>query len=298
MNRNTTSGAILLGLGLGILLGRLIPDSAWLWPFGLILGGLLLWRLGWGLTPLTVAAASLALALTGSPLGFAGFGARAATRFESSDAQEAAWDELARVVVLNSVGDLEIEEEGDLEIGVSYRRSRGGAPAPTELQASYDEASRTLTLIGVDPHSSEDERRGLEADLELEIPAGVRVEASTEVGSVALKGGLGAVLESDVGDLEVKDTRGEVVARTRVGNVELSFDDAPQAPIRAEAEVGDVRLTLPEDADATVRAVSGLRNFGGELERVAGDEGRLSLGGGLHEVELRTDVGKVEVRTR
>ena len=324
MNRTSAFGAVLLGLGLGILLSRLLPGSTWLWPFGLILAGLLMWRrLGAAILPPLLIAISLVLAVSGGArmlprldsLATGGEG-RVLGSFESSGAQEEAWREAQRVVVLNSVGDIRVSAADELNVRVSYRRSRGRNRAPEALQASYDPISRTLSVIGLEPSLPENARRGLSAEMELSLPAGVQLEASTEVGTLEVSGMGDTSLSTRVGDISASDVSGDlsarsdvgsvtitnaaraVTARTRVGSLTLMFDAPLGAALQAETDVGDVSLSLPAASNVTVRAVSQLRNFAGDLERVTASERRLNLGAGEHQVSLSSRVGKIEVRTR
>lgn len=302
MKTNTTIGAIFLGAGFGILLGLLFPGLAWFWPLGLILGGVLLWRRLGTLAATIVVAASLSLALSGSSgplnLGFPTLGERQLARYEIMGDEARAWREVRRLVVLNAVGDVSVEVGETPSVTVRYRGNRGAARPPESLQASYDPASGTLRVVGTDPRGPESERRGLSAEIEVVLPAGVAVEASTGVGDVRVQGAAEATASSSVGDVTVTSVSGMVSARSGVGSVELTFERPPAASASASTDVGDVRLTLPEASSASVRAISGMRSFGGALERVTGDESRLILGAGEQQVELRTRVGKVEVRTR
>jgi hypothetical protein len=83
-----------------------------------------------------------------------------------------------------------------------------------------------------------------------------------------------------------------------VGEIRLFFDRPVTAPIQAKSDVGNVSILLPSGSNATVRAVSQIRNLSGELEPVTASEGRLRLGAGETEVALETRVGEVSVRTR
>lgn len=300
MKTNTTIGAIFLGAGFGILLGLLLPSLAWFWPLGLILGGVLLWRRLGTLAATIVVAASLSLALSSGPLnlGFPAFGERQLARYEITGDEARAWREVRRLVVLNAVGDVSVGVGDDPSVTVRYRGGRGAARPPASLQASYDPASGTLRVVGTDPHGAKDERRGLSAEIEVVLPMGVAVEAGTGIGDVRVQGAAEAAATSGVGDVTVLGASGAVSARSGVGNVELTFERPLAGSVSASTDVGDVRLTLPAASSASVRAISGMRSFGGALERVTGDESRLSLGVGEQQVELRTRIGKVEVRTR
>lgn len=322
MTRNSQRlGALLLGIGLGILIFRLFPILTWLWPFGLVMGGIMIWRkIGVPIVQVVLVVLSLTIALLATPaflyfpLGQPG---RVVATYQQSVMQQRAWQELKRVVIINSVGDITVEGGSlETEVAVEYRRSQRSGRIPGELQVAYDERRQTLTVTGTDPDLSQSAQRGLSANITLRVPEWVRVHVTNELGNVNVSrlqhvdihadvgrirvyevdGSLNA--QSDVGSIDIENTAAEIIAATRVGELKLTFDQPLNHPLRARTEVGDIQLILPSTSNTTVRAISQIRNLSGDLEQITASEGRLRLGTGEHEAELFTRVGEVRVKQR
>jgi DUF4097 and DUF4098 domain-containing protein YvlB len=322
MKRNLTLGAVLVGIGVGLLINTWFPWLRWAWSLGLIVGGVLLWReLGPYSARVALIAASLTIPLLGG-FGWGGFNfnmdfgnGREVARFESSDDNEAAWQDVERLLIVNTVGDVVVEADDNAKVEVIYRSNRRDATVPETLQADYDAASKTLRIIGVDPKLSQRERRSLSADIKIGIPETVHVEVVNEVGDVSVASLASATLDtnvgdvrasdiagntsaqSDTGDIRVENASGDIDAKTNVGDITLDLGEPVNASLTARSDVGDVSLELPDDSNVTISATSDSRDLSG-LEKVTGTEGRLRLGSGEYNVELSTNVGGVSVKER
>jgi hypothetical protein len=323
MKRNLTLGALLVGLGVGLLINIWFPWLRWLWPLGLIAGGVLLWReIGSYTSRVGLIAASLAIPLFG---GFAwgsfdfdgGFGGgRELARFESSEDDRTAWENVERLLIVNTEGDITVEADDQVNIDVVYRGNRRNASVPEDLQTDYDEASRTLRIVGVDPKLSQNERRNLSADIRVSVPDHVQVEivndvgdvSVTEVASVQAGTNVGDIhasdiagttsAHSDVGDIRLDNILGEIEARTNTGDITIDLGEPLEATLTAQSDVGDITLKLPDDSNVMITATSDTRDLSGDLEKVTGTEGRMRLGSGEFNVELNTNVGSVNVKGR
>jgi Putative adhesin len=322
MKRNLTLGAVLVGIGVGLLINTWFPWLRWAWSLGLIVGGVLLWReLGPYSARVALIAASLTIPLLGG-FGWGGFNfnmdfgnGREVARFESSDDNEAAWQDVERLLIVNTVGDVVVEADDNAKVEVIYRSNRRDATVPETLQADYDAASKTLRIIGVDPQLSQSERRNLSADIKIGIPETVHVEVVNEVGDVSAENLASATLDtnvgdvrasdiagntsaqSDTGDIRVENASGDIDAKTNVGDIIIDLGEPVNASLTARSDVGDVSLELPDDSNVTISATSDSRDLSG-LEKVTGTEGRLRLGSGEYNVELSTNVGGVSVKER
>jgi hypothetical protein len=323
MKRNLTLGALLLGVGVGLLINAWFPWLRPLWPLGLIAGGVLLWReIGPYTARVGLIAASLAIPLFG---GFAwggfdfdgGFGGgREVGRFESTDEDEDAWENVERLLIVNTVGDITVEGDDEVEVDVVYRSNRRNTSVPETLLADYDEANGTLRIIGVDPKLSQSERRNLSADITVSVPERVSVEVVsdvsdvnvTEVASVQIETNVGDIhatdvagtssAYSDVGDIRLENVLGEIDTRTNTGDITIDLGEPLEANLTAQSDVGDITLELPDDSNVTITATSDTRDLSGDLEKVTSNEGRLRLGSGEFNVELTTNVGGVSVKER
>jgi DUF4097 and DUF4098 domain-containing protein YvlB len=319
--RNRLLGAILIGLGIGLLINQWFPFLRWAWPLGLIAGGLLLWReLGPMAARIGLIVASLTVAIFGSSWSW-GFDlnsgpGREVARFESSDDDEDIWEDLERVEILNTVGDISVTGDDEFDLEITYHSNRSRVKAPEQLQVSFNQSSRTLRIIGVDPKLPDDQRRGLSADIELKVPEGTDVQVVNDVGDihiedvddVSIETNIGNItansiegsvnLRSDVGDISLDDAFQNMKLKTRIGDINIKLDESLGAALEANNDVGDIKLSLPDDSNVTITATSSTRSLEGDLERITGNEGRLTLGSGEFPVELSTNVGEVRVEQR
>lgn len=314
-------GALLLGIGIGILIFRLFPWLAWLWPLGLLIGGIMIWRrLSVPVIRVVILMLSLTIGLLATPALIyfpVGVPGRVVATYQQSITQQRDWQELERVVIINSVGSVTVEGGShDTEVAVEYRRNQRSGRIPSELQVAYDERRRTLTVTGIDPDLSQSAQRGLSANIEVRLPEWVTVHITNEVGDVSVSGldqveihaDVGRIrayeieyllnIQSDVGSIDIENAAAQIVAATRVGELRLTFDRPVSSPIRARTEVGDIQLVLPSGSNTMIRATSQVRNLAGDLEQITASEGRLRLGAGEHDVELHTRVGEVRVKQR
>jgi Putative adhesin len=319
MKRNLTLGAVLIGVGAGLLINNWFPGLRFLWPLGLIAGGVLLWR---EVGPYSARVALIAAALT-IPL-FGGFGwswsmdlggGRELARLESNDEDESSWEGLERLLIVNTAGDISVEADDNINVEVVYRGNRR-AEVPKALQADYDTAKRTLRIIGVDPKLSERERRNLGADIAISVPENVQVEVVNNTGDVTVSEVAGATLEtntgdihasdisgttsarSDTGDVRLENILGEIEATTNVGDISINLAEPLGASLTAKSDVGDINLELPSDSNVSITATSDSRDLSGDLDQLTSNEGRLRLGSGEYPVELSTNVGGVSVKER
>jgi hypothetical protein len=298
-------GAILLAIGLGLLLARALPGVAAWWPLGLMVAGLLLWR-GAASQLLTTVLIALSLTLAaagpgvnwlsgvrlGAPSG------RVVATHQSSPSLAREWAEVEMVTVRNAVGAIQITgEAAKPSVSITYRRNWAGGRVPGELQARYDAATRTLTVIGLDPGTPEHDRRGLTAEITVAVPARVAVQVENHAGKVTVaKVGAVSVINDD-GAIRIEDAYGPISASTRVGDIRLSFDQPVNDTIAARTGRGRVTLLIPTASNVEIRATSRERNLSGDLQTVIATEGRLRLGMGENIVELAADRG-IEVRKR
>lgn len=319
MKRNLTLGALLIGVGAGLLVNNWFPGLRFLWPLGLIAGGVLLWReAGPYVARIALIAASLAVAL------FGGFGwswnvnignGRELSRLESSDEDEASWQGLERLLIVNTGGDIQVEGDDELDIEVIYRGNRR-SEVPEALQADYDADTRTLRIIGVDPKLPERDRRNLNADMLISVPENVHVEVITnlgdisvaEVAEVTLETNLGdihtsditgkASLRSDAGDLRLENILGSIEASTNNGDITIDLPEPLETSLTASTDLGDINLELESDSNVSITATSDSRDLSGDLDKLTSDEGRLRLGSGEHPVTLTTRMGGITVKER
>lgn len=304
MKRNLTLGALLIGIGAGLLVNNAFPGLRFLWPLGLIAGGVLLWR---EVGPYSARVALIAAALTIPVFGGFGWGGfsweigegRELASFESSDEDEEAWVSVERLLIVNTVGDIVVEGDDEVDVEVMYRGNRRAENVlPETLLADYDQDSRTLRVIGVDPKLSENERRNLSADIVVSVPENVHVEVVSTAGDTTISSIASTILENNVGDINLENISGEIEATTNTGDISMDLGESVNAPINASTNVGDITLELESDSNVNITATSTTRDLSGDLDKVTGNEGRLRLGSGEYNVDLSTNVGGIRVEER
>jgi Putative adhesin len=322
MKRNLTLGALLIGIGVGLLINAWFPLLRWVWPLGLIAGGVMLWReVGPYSSRVALIAAALTIPLFGG-FGWRGFswdmnfgGGRELARLESSDEQKQEWQNVEHLLIVNTSGDIAVEANDEVKAEVIYRGNRQSSNVPETLQADYDASSKTLRLIGVDPKLSQRERRSLSADMKIGVPETVQVEVVNEAGDLNVKEVATANLQTNVGDIHASDIAGnasahsdtgdvrlenilgDLDATTNTGDITIDLSDPLESSLTATSDVGDISLELPNDSNVTINATSDTRDLAG-LDKVTGTEGRLRLGAGEHPVKLDTNVGSINVKER
>ena len=137
------------------------------------------------------------------------------------------------------------------EVRVQARAEHG------RYETSYA-ASRVS--VRVEPEGG-DRRRGRigDASIELTVPAGTRVRATTTAGDIVVTGTRGEVeLSANAGDVTVRGTRGLASLKTLAGDIEASDLDGDVA---ASTGIGDLSL---RGVRGDVRATS----VGGDMELV------------------------------
>ncbi|MGL4608908.1 MAG: DUF4097 family beta strand repeat-containing protein [Trueperaceae bacterium] len=318
MKQTKTLGAILIGLGVGLLINSWFPGLRWLWPFGLIVGGILLWRdLGpYGLrVGLTAAALAIPL-LGGVTWPSLESGNRELARYESSDEDEAAWEGLERLLIVNTSGDIEVERGNDLEVEVSYHSYRRNAYTPERLLSDYNNNTNTLRIFGIDPTLSEREKRGLRSDIRIYVPERILVEVVNDTGDIEVSGvsevkletGTGNIevqnianktaIQTDTGSISIENARGPIAARSDTGSITIELEDEILHDLSASTDTGKISLSLPKESDVTVNATSETHQFSDNFENITASEGKLRLGSGEHTVTLSTDTGSIVVKER
>ncbi len=130
---------------------------------------------------------------------------------------------------------------------------------------------------------------GFEADLEIRVPVGVRLELHSDSGDVTGTGPFASSkVHSSYGDVEIRDVEGDLEATSSSGDVTVRGTKGKKAFVKSD--YGAVRLADCECSEADVHSSSGevkLENVHGERVRV-----QCSYGG----VELRNIRGELEAK--
>lgn len=262
-----------------------------------------------GATPRAVALASLTLALAATMAG-----AQADTRWEKQLAAG------SRVRIHNLSGNVTItpSTSGKVEI-VGHRTRDGDVPAKLVVKETSDGVIACVLWSDVDGQCDEDgysihgdrdddgwgrhSRRG-EMDLEVHVPATMRVSGGSVSGDVTVRGAQGDVRASSVsGNVRVESARASSLRVSSVsGNVDAQIDAfTGTGEISARSVSGDVTLQLPKalDADVSIGTVSG--RIDSEYEMTL--NGRMNrrriearIGKGGRDLSISTVSGDVRLR--
>ena len=137
---------------------------------------------------------------------------------------------------------------------------------------------------------------GRSGDVTVEDVAAARVE--TNLGDVTVnRVAGGAVALTDVGNVFMSGVGGGLEASTQVGDIWL--EPAPgAAPVLARADVGDIALVLPRNADARIVATSVSRGLPRGFRRESPTRGELVLGDGRQLIVLETRIGRIQLVRR
>lgn len=301
---------LLGGLGLGVLLAWRAPVV--LWPAALLLigGWLGRWpRPGAGLLALTVGVV-LAAPLTGPLNREPGPILR---EVQSTAEQAESWGGARTLQVRNGEGEVTVTGADGWRFRTLYRAGPGARGVPQALLTEL--RGETLHLTGLEPTWPQTPLRGATASVRAAVPRRARVSVYGRSGDVMVEDVAAARVETNLGDVTVNRVAGSVVALTDVGNVFVSgvgggleastqvgdiwLEPAPStAPVLAKADVGDIALVLPPDADARIVATSVSRGLPPGFRRESPTQGELVLGSGGQLIVLETRIGRIQLVRR
>lgn len=306
----------LLALGSGLLLGRMLPPLIWSLA-ALALGGYLLWQrrharhvgLAWLLLLYLLGAL---LVTPGRYLGSTPLRGDRVTTYVSTPEQATYWAGLETLVLRNASGDIHVSGGEAVRLEASYRYARNAA-IPPALLTSF--AAGSLSFTGVEPSLPLSARRGLRARLEASVPRGVVLELSGRMGDVSAERLEAVRLDTNIGDIRVREVAGPVVVATDVGDVAVSQAEggievhtqvgdvwlepnSDQAPVLAQTDIGDITLIVPPNSNARIIASSQSRGLPEDVTRRTPTEGELIFGQGTQPIVLKTRIGTIQVLRR
>jgi hypothetical protein len=205
------------------------------------------------------------------------------SRFED---HETLGQSVSEVRFANDSGNVTITVGDALEVRrtVHYRDTKPGKTYRVEGDALVLEAC---------------EERDCGVDYELTVPEGTKVSGHADSGDVELAGVASVNVETESGNLTVRDVDGEVNASAQSGNVELT---GIGGAVVASEQSGNVEVALTAARNVTVSAASGnvevtvpdasyqVRTQGDDVTDEVGDDGTGPT------LDLRTDSGNITLR--
>lgn len=143
------------------------------------------------------------------------------------------------------------------------------------------------------------------ANITVEVPADVHVDASTVMGGVHVEGARSGVTAMTTnGGISIESSSGPTVARSTNGSVKVSLDSiGDEDPLRLETINGSVVAELPANFEGEVRLASQNGRIRSEFDVVSSGhssnrvlQGR--IGDSSREIVLRSTNGSVTLRKR
>jgi hypothetical protein len=188
----------------------------------------------------------------------------------------------ARLEVNSQVGRITVEgwDRSDVELRAEFRSNRHG----DQVKLTIDPRSDALVIRTEKPseHGWWIFRGNAECRLELRVPRQVVARLTTEVGSIRVQGVRGPLdLRTEVGSIEARGLEGlekGLRAETEVGSIRISLGGV-RGKLRADTEVGSIQVRTP--------GISIDRQRRGHLEA--------TLGQGGQAIVLATEVGSIHV---
>lgn len=223
----------------------------------------------------------------------------------------------ARVELHNLDGDVSVVPSTSGKVEITGRKSRSGDDrVHVEVHETsngliacvmWDDMNGSCDEDGYHIHGDGDDgwRHRGSMDLEVRVPANVRVSAASVSGDVSVEGAQGDVRASSVsGSVKLRHLRAASLRATSVsGDVDAQIDafDGTSGDISAKSVSGDVTLEMPKalDADVSVSTVSGqidsdyAMTLNGRMSRRR-LEARIGKGG--RDLDVSTVSGDVRLR--
>lgn len=301
----------LLALGGGLLLGRVLPPL--LWSLGTIaLGVYGLWRrrVGAGLArPLLLFFLGALIVAPGLLFDVRPPPGEQVTPFVSTPEQASDWAGVQTLVVRNAAGDVDVLGGESLELEASYRYG-SGATIPSALLSSF-EAGR-LSFTGVEPSLPRELQRGVRARLRARVPRDVALELSGRMGDLSAERLAAVWLDTNIGNIRVREVAGTVIAATDVGDIAVAqaqggieahtqvgdiwLEPLPNAaPVLAQTDTGDITLIVPQGSNARIVASSLSQGLQAGMTRRTPTEGEMTFGSGTQLIVLKTRIGTIRV---
>ncbi|MFL5612728.1 MAG: DUF4097 family beta strand repeat-containing protein [Gemmatimonadaceae bacterium] len=221
-----------------------------------------------------------------------------------------------RVHARNINGDIMVmpSSSGQVEIvGVRRGSSRSSDRLTAEVTETSDGIMVCVVRVDADDecdgkgyhHRGDDDEWGRASmSLEIRLPSGLEIDASSVSGNVDVSGAQGNVQVGSVsGDLRLEHLRASSIeARTVSGEISASIESlSGRGPLSFKSVSGDVKLELPRslDADLSMSSVSGQLDsefqltLGGRTSRRR-IEARIGRGG--RDLDVTTVSGDVRLR--
>ncbi|MFC4075597.1 DUF4097 family beta strand repeat-containing protein [Salinithrix halophila] len=120
-----------------------------------------------------------------------------------------------------------------------------------------------------------------------------KLTVDQDYGNVNLKKIRGeANVDTTSGDIHITDSTGPLALQTENGDIEIASDQV-KGNWKAFSSQGDVKLSLPRSADATIEGKTSYGDLDGDWKK-----GKIVLGSGEKTIRLKTSTGNIQVQKR
>jgi len=256
----------------------------------------------------TLSAVALGLVLAGTLTTSCRFGDRAfQASFSRSEKLTVPLADLTAIDVKTNVGKIQLDATEGAEAGV-YAHVK--VDAVTEERAQElaegvrivaEPSGRTLTIRAVKPSGMG--REPLWVGLTITAPAGLAINATTNVGDISITGFTTRVeARADVGRITGTNLRDAVDMHTNVGDIRIAYlpDAPPILDVRGATNVGNIDFAGPAEISAKLSAEVNVGSI--HTDRPLTVIGSMkqsikaSLGDGQGKIDLHTNVGSIHIR--
>lgn len=203
-------------------------------------------------------------------------------------------------VKASAAGSASLSAKLTASAGRQEKANQALAEAKIDIQETGDgvririlgEEKREKTLFGAFSSA------GLEADLDLTVPPGVRLDVRSDSGDVEGEGPFGSSkVHSAFGSVQIRDVDGDVEAASSSGDVTVGGTKGKK--VVAKSSFGRVQLADCESSEIEVRSSSGdvkLENVHGERLRVESSFGKVEIRRAGGELEAELSSGDVSLK--
>jgi len=187
------------------------------------------------------------------------------------------------------------------EITVKSRTKETAQKLAEEVKIEHESSGDTLTIKAVRP--AELKKGALAVDFKITAPSHIKLDCSTDVGTVTVSNIEGRVETSvNVGSINCHAVVAELDLSSNVGSISVKYTDAAPAACKAKVttNIGSIAFTAPSELSAQIHASTNVGSVNtakpitvvGKVSKSI----RGTIGSGEGKITLRTNVGSIAIK--
>ncbi len=187
------------------------------------------------------------------------------------------------------------------EITVKAQTKEQARKLAEEVKMEFESSDDTLTIKAVRP--AELKKRALIVDFKIIAPRHMKLDCSTDVGTVTVSDIEGRIEASvNVGSIVCRTVVVELDLKSNVGSIKVKYADTAPAACKANitTNVGSIDFTAPPELSAQVSASTNIGSVKtAKPITVVGKVGKSikgTIGSGEGKVLLKTNIGSIEIK--